>query len=210
MRNCSEPVRMFVLRNRLNKFTSALLNWSRSLDPSSAFGAVHFTVMMRINSSFKQCINTYVTSSGPTLYQISRWPTGYSKRDTVIGNTEIIEMETGCRLWVSQKVTPNISFLSRFDLVLKLLINSKNYITIWPSRAFPFLFNIPKILQFILDHLFWATNLAWHLEWPVWDSNFEDDNFFILTFSVWLDHRQFHFKFFWHLSKAYQPRNIMP
>ena len=43
----------------------------------------------------------------------------------MIGNTEIIEMETGSRLWVSQKVTPNISFLSRFDLVLKLLINSK-------------------------------------------------------------------------------------
>ena len=59
---------MFVLRNRLNKFASALLNWSRSLDPSSAFGAVHFTVMMRINSSFKQCINTYVTSSAMILY----------------------------------------------------------------------------------------------------------------------------------------------
>ena len=58
---------MFVSRNRLNKFASALLNWSRSLDPSSAFGAVHFTVMMRINSSFKQCINTYVTSSAVTL-----------------------------------------------------------------------------------------------------------------------------------------------
>lgn len=36
--------------------------------------------------------------------------------------------------------------------------------------SFPFLFNIPKILQFILDHNFWTTNLArhdWHLEWPV-------------------------------------------
>ena len=62
--------------------------------------------------------------------------------------------------------------------------------------SFPFFVQHSEILQFILDHLFWATNLAWHLEWPVWDSNFEDDNFFILTFSVWLDHRQFHFCFF--------------